>query len=220
MIGQELDLERLLVELGAGQRLGALFECCAGDRQGVDRVGLAAAARRAPSARHQLRCDPDDTFAAGDHEALERAGDVAAVLDRPDPLAAELPGPGEQPGVPARLRAHRLAASQLTGERIHRSSGVGRLVWVRSNHDHLLRPFRFSCHWRFGPPADRPHWGRSHAPIKSRRRSSNGGGRHNECRSDLRVDSDARSQPATSPRTKRPCRTSPAVTSTLTVRRS
>src|SRR3989442_14399068 len=68
---------------------------------------------------------------------------MAAVLDRPDPLGVQGATPTQQLGVSGLARAHGLAASQLTRERIHRGGGVGRLVWVRSNHDHPHRPSRW-----------------------------------------------------------------------------
>lgn len=60
-----------------------------------------------------------------------------------------------------------------------------------------------------GPPVDKPQSGRSHAPIKSRRGSSGGGGRHNACWSDLTIDSQAKSQPAANPRPNPVGRTPP-----------
>src|SRR5829696_8892090 len=66
---------------------------------------------------------------------------MAAVLDRPDALGVQRAPPVQQPAVPGRGGAHGLAASQLTRERVYRGGGVGRLVWVRGDHDHVLRPF-------------------------------------------------------------------------------
>jgi hypothetical protein len=60
-----------------------------------------------------------------------------------------------------------------------------------------------------GPPVDKPQSGRSHAPIKSRRGSSGGGERHNACWSDQPIDSDPKSQLATSPRPNPVGRTPP-----------
>src|SRR5208282_2039735 len=57
------------------------------------------------------------------------------------------------------------------------------------------------------------------APIRSRRRSSGGGGRHNIRRSDHLVDRKSMSQPVASPRTNRSGRTSPP-RETLSVRKS
>ena len=45
---------------------------------------------------HQLRGDADNALARVDEEALEGPGDVAAVLERPDPLGVELPAPVEE----------------------------------------------------------------------------------------------------------------------------
>src|SRR5208282_6616201 len=57
------------------------------------------------------------------------------------------------------------------------------------------------------------------APIRSRRRSSGGGGRHNIRRSDHLVDRKSMSQPVASPRTNRSGRTSPP-RETLSVRKT
>jgi hypothetical protein len=51
--------------------------------------------------------------------------------------------------------------------------------------------------------------GGCHAPIKSGRRSSGGGERHNQCRSDQPVDTEPRSRLAADPGPHRPARTSP-----------
>ena len=56
---------------------------------------------------------------------------------------------------------------------------------------------------------DTTQWGRCHASIKSRRRSSDGGARHNIRRSDRLVDRKSTSQPVAGPRTYRPRRTPP-----------
>src|SRR5208282_4554943 len=57
------------------------------------------------------------------------------------------------------------------------------------------------------------------APIRSRRRSSGGGGRHNIRRSDHLVDRKSMSQPVASPGTNRSGRTSPP-RETFSVRKS
>ena len=113
----------------------------AGDRECVDRIGLAALARPAPAAGHQLRRHAHDALAAREQEALELAGDVPAVLDRPDALLIERPRPGQHALVPGGRRLDRLAALQLAGLRADRRAGVALLVWIRPDHDHLHRPF-------------------------------------------------------------------------------
>lgn len=96
VVEQELQLQRRLVQMGGGQGLRALAQGGPGDRQGINRIGLAGDALCATAFAHQLRRDPDHPLSGRDQEALERAGDVAAVLDRPDPLGVELPPPGKQ----------------------------------------------------------------------------------------------------------------------------
>jgi hypothetical protein len=96
VVEQELQLQGLFVEVGGGKGLGSLTQGCAGDGQSVDRIGLAAGALAPATLAHQLRRHPDDALAAGHQETLEGARDVAAVLERPDPLLVEVPAPGEQ----------------------------------------------------------------------------------------------------------------------------
>src|SRR5829696_9178049 len=87
---------------------------------------------------------------------------MAAVLDRPDALGVQRAPPVQQPAVPGRGGAHGLAASQLTRERVYRGGGVGRLVWVRGDHDHVLRPFVGMS------PDDRTAGGRTSVGAKPR----------------------------------------------------
>ena len=77
---------------------------------------------------------------------------------------------------------------ELTGAPQTPPAGVGSLVGIRSDHDHVHSSLRLVVAYD-GPPADEPHLGRCHAPIKSSRGSSGGGGRHNRWRSDPWVDS-------------------------------
>jgi hypothetical protein len=59
------------------------------DRKRVDRIRLASCACPLARVRHQLRRHPHDALPAGEQEALERAGDVPAVLERPHPLGVK-----------------------------------------------------------------------------------------------------------------------------------
>src|SRR5207247_2401268 len=74
--------------------------------------------------------------------ALEPARDVAAVLERPDPLAVERARPAQDELVRGRRRREGLAAAQLARRGVDGREGVGQLVWVRPDHDHVHRPFR------------------------------------------------------------------------------
>jgi hypothetical protein len=95
VIEQELDLQGVLVEVGARQRLSALAQGRAGDRKGIDRVRLAGAPFAATALAHQLRGNPHHPLSRGDQEALQGTGDVAAVLDCPGPLFVEVASPVE-----------------------------------------------------------------------------------------------------------------------------
>ena len=79
-----------------GDRQVGLAKRRAGDREGIDRVGLAELALRSAAPRHQLRRDADHALSSGDQLALEATGDVATVLERKQPLSAEGAGPFEQ----------------------------------------------------------------------------------------------------------------------------
>lgn len=141
VVEQQLQLQGGLVEVGARQRLGALPQRRSGDGQGIDRVGLAAGALTLAGGAHQLRGDSHHALSRCDQEALEGAGDVAAVLQRPDPLLIEAPPPVEELAE-ARLPGRRgQLAGELTGSRKDRAAGVGSFVGVRSDHDHLACPF-------------------------------------------------------------------------------
>src|SRR4029077_15336409 len=117
-----------------------LSERRAGNGQGIDRIGLATGALALARGAHQLRGDTNHPLAGGNQEALEGARDVAAVLDRPDALLLTSSPPCEQLAK-ARLscRGGQLAG-KLAGSRKYRAAGVGCLVGVRSDHDHLLCP--------------------------------------------------------------------------------
>ena len=71
VVEQELDLERGAAERGLGQVGPA--QRGARDRLGVDGVGLAVGAGRAPLAGHELGRDAHDALAAAEQEALEPA---------------------------------------------------------------------------------------------------------------------------------------------------
>jgi len=75
-----------------------------------------------PSAPPAAEAEP---LFASDEEALEAAGDVAAVLDRPDPILAQAARPAQGLAVAGRRSSHRLAALQLAGARLDGGKGVG-----------------------------------------------------------------------------------------------
>ena len=199
MVEQERDLALRAAEPRLRQRLEALADGGSGHGLGVERVGLAELARPPAGAGHQLGRHAHHPLAGSHQEALQPTGDMAAVLERPDPLLVELARPAKQPLVAGVAGPDRQLVDRLGSVRIERGGGVGSLVWVRPDHDHVSRPFV----WMTTCEADR-RWtclsrGGSQAPIRSRRRSSGGGGRHNACRSDRKVDSEAKGQPTADP---------------------
>jgi hypothetical protein len=183
VVEQQRDLALGSREPGLGQALQPFADRGPRDRSGVDRVGLAELARALAGPGHQLRWHPHHPLTGAQQEALQPARNVAAVFERPDPFLVELPGPAQQPLMAGVARLHGQLIDRLGSVGIERRRGVALLVWVRSDHDHVSRPFvrmttceadcRWTCLSRGG----------SQAPIRSRRRSSGGGGRHNACRS-------------------------------------
>jgi hypothetical protein len=77
-------------KMGGREVLEAFLERAPGDRERVDRIGLAALANGRASLGHQVRREPRDRFAVIDKEPLERAGHVPAVLQHPRPLRAHV----------------------------------------------------------------------------------------------------------------------------------
>jgi len=74
-------------------------------------------------------------------EPLEGAGDVSAVLERPQPLGAQAARPPKSRGEPALTDLDGFVAQQLAVCRGDRGERVRALVHVRTEHDHGLRPF-------------------------------------------------------------------------------
>jgi hypothetical protein len=69
VIDQQAQLTSRAIELGDGEIW--VPQRSVGHRERVDRVGLAVGARSIPSMGHQLRWDPHDPFASGEHVGLE-----------------------------------------------------------------------------------------------------------------------------------------------------
>src|SRR2546423_14762520 len=65
---------------------------------------------------------------------------MPAILDRPAPLRVEPAPPTKPPLHPGARRLHGLAAALLARSGVDRHESVARLVWVRTDHDHLHRP--------------------------------------------------------------------------------
>lgn len=107
---------------------------------------------------------------------------MPAVLDREHhllPVPTELVlRPAQQLQIPGVGRAERPVPAELTADVVDRDRAVSVLVDVDPNHDHHEEVSSRS-EGRLGRPADTPQWGRSHAPIKSRRSALTSTKRHN-----------------------------------------
>jgi hypothetical protein len=77
---------------------------------------------------------------ATEQEALQRARNVPAVLQGPDPLAIEPARPAQQRREPTRADLNGLVTKDLTGRDLDHSQRVRALVGVRPEHDHDPRP--------------------------------------------------------------------------------
>jgi hypothetical protein len=141
VIDQQPDLELDARQLGNRQPIKALPQRGTGDGERVDAIRLAALAAAAALPGHQPRRDPHHALAVDQQESLERARDVAAVLQRPYPLGAQPARPIHHGGEPALADVNGLVAEQLAGCRRDRGDRVRALVHVRTEHDHGLRPF-------------------------------------------------------------------------------
>ena len=117
VIDEQPNVELGPRELRDRKRVDSFADRGPGDRDGVDRVGLAALARRDARSGGQLWRDAHDPLAAGKQEPLERARDVPAVLDRPNALHVQAPAPEQQS---------------------HRRSGVSPRPSARRSHGRFL----------------------------------------------------------------------------------
>jgi hypothetical protein len=93
VVDQQPQIELRPVQIRGREGLKALLQRDAGDRDGVDRIGLAALTRAPTGRRAQVGRDPQHPLAASDQKPLQATGDVPAVLKRPDPLAVKLARP-------------------------------------------------------------------------------------------------------------------------------
>ncbi len=137
-----------------------------GDGEGVDRVALAGLADRAAGAGHELGRHPDDRLAGAHEIGLQAAGEVAAVLERPAPLRRTGRPSAAARGGPSGVAPHRLLGELATGL-AHGHDRVRALVQIRAEDDHVR--VSSSHEVTEDRSADTAEWGRSHAPIKSRR---------------------------------------------------
>src|SRR5688572_8619960 len=66
---------------------------------------------------------------------------MPAVLDRPHPILIQPASPTQRRELSSPIRADLLAATELAGSGIDGRQRMRALVRVRSDHDHLHRPF-------------------------------------------------------------------------------
>src|SRR5215216_7892695 len=95
--------------------------------------------------------DSQHPLAAPDQKPPQRAGDVPAILKRPDPLAVKAARPPQQRIEPATPDLDGLLAHQLAGRGRDGGDRMRTLVSVRAKHDHGPRPFSTSTEtdtWR------------------------------------------------------------------------
>ncbi len=209
VVVQDPDLERLLVQ----ERDRAACRSLLGARRGRSRSRRSdrtSPARVPPAGRS--RSAPARPGRPGRRWRAARAPDDRTRAGSP------------RPPTPARRRARRRTAAPRASRRrvagivscpraesscrVERDKRVRALVCVHPDHDHLHRPF-VGCGRRSGSPADTPQLGRCHAPIKSRRRSSDGDGRHGKSRSDPTGRQAKRESARRRPRAKPTSRTTP-----------
>ena len=135
VVEQEPDLARLVVEVG--DRQVGFAKRRPGDRQGIDRIGLAELALRAARTGHQLRRDAIPR-SAGDQLALEATADVATVLEPEPALLAQGAGPFKQPLVAALVACDRELVAKLAGGRVTAAAECF-ACGVDADRDHRLR---------------------------------------------------------------------------------
>ncbi len=170
----EPQLERALVQPRRRQRHHALTNGSASHRQRVDRVRLAARARPVAHTGHQLRRHADHPLAAGDQKPLQPPGHMPAVLDRPHPLAAHTTRPAQQHVEPVRIRGPWRHRPPRSPPRPPRRSSIACADHTRARS--CPRPL---SNRQGNRRRTRLNRGGCHAPIRSRRRSSDGDERHN-----------------------------------------
>jgi hypothetical protein len=171
VVDEQLDLLGFVVDGRRRQAVDALPERRAGDRDGVERVRLAGAALRAPpislGATRTTR-SPWPTRERSSAPETWRQSSTAQTRSSSSSGGPSRAAHGGRPRWPRPSRC--LAARRSRGTPPRRCALT---YGVRSDHDHVLRPFVWMT--ANGRTADgQTSLGRMHAPVKSRRRSSGG----------------------------------------------
>ena len=140
VVVEDADLERLLVQVRDRERVDPFSERGARDRGRVDRIGLPRLAYCPPGGLGQPRRDADDSVTAGEKPALQPAGHVPAVLDRPHALGVELCGePQRQKRAVVRRRDRQLPARRRRLPRRARQACASACVCpARSRTTHVV----------------------------------------------------------------------------------
>ena len=138
-----------------------------GDRERIDRVGLAVGARGISGMGHQLGGDPHQLLSGCEQVRLQAPGQVPAVLDREATLRPEPIGPPQELEVGLRRRGGGALLTELATDLVDRHRRVCSFVCVDA-HDHHGR-VPFSSKGKRNRSVGTPQWGRSHAHIKPRR---------------------------------------------------
>ena len=124
----------------AGDRQVGLAQGGPGDREGIDGVALAGLATGAAGPGHELGRHADDRLARDEQVALQAAGEVAAVLEGPAPLAEALASPGQQLEMPGRGGGHR-RLGELATLLVDGDERVAALVQIGPDRHHVRVSF-------------------------------------------------------------------------------
>ena len=170
MIDKQPDIKLDTGQLRDRERLDSVTDRRTGDRDRIDRIGLAALPHTVTRAGCQLRRDSHHPLPARQEKPLERPRHVPAILKRPHALAAHPARPPQQILKRMTSGAHRAIRKHPACRLLQRRGRVRGLVRVRPDHDHLSVPPVGIA--RNGLPVDTAQLGRSHAPIKSDQEST------------------------------------------------
>jgi hypothetical protein len=103
-----------------------------------------------------MRRDSHDPLAGGYERLLQAPRDVPAILDRPHAIIVKASRPAHCGEMSGSVGLDLAVAARAARSRIHRSQGVRGLVRVRTDHDHVYRPF-VRLDLRSGSSADKRH---------------------------------------------------------------
>ena len=136
---QQRHLELLLGQACGRQRLESFLQRAAGDRERIDRIGLAALTHTPSRGSHQMRRQPDHDLAVIKQEPLKRPGHMPAVLDHPPALGIQPPAQPNSSPNPSRTAAP--PVTDLATEPVNSYRRVRVLVRINPNCHHVPVPF-------------------------------------------------------------------------------